>query len=337
MTTPTPNRPYKAIALLSGGLDSLLAARLVQEQGVEVTGLHLLSPFGCREDVQKSADALAIPLIVKEKGPAYLDLVQNPRFGYGKNMNPCIDCRIFMFQLADVVRQESGADFIVTGEVLGQRPMSQHRHAFNLIDKESPVEGLVVRPLSAGVLAPTIPEQNGWVQRDQFLKLSGRGRKAQFELAEKFGLKEYSSPGGGCLLTDANFSNRLRDFFDQPTFADETQKLGQGELLAVGRYFRFSPETRIGLGRDQPENRAYKEKAMRAGGLRMDSVHSGPTAVIFGKVTDEAKHAAAGLIAYYSDKVTAEAEFFFDGGSERFHSQRSISDDEIKQMRIGVK
>jgi len=331
---PTPAR--KAIALLSGGLDSLLAAKLVLDQGVEVTGLHLLSPFGCREDVQKVADALGIPLLFKEKGPAYLDLVQNPRFGYGKNMNPCIDCRVFMFQLADVVRQERGADFIVTGEVVGQRPMSQHRQAFALIDSNSPVEGLVLRPLSAQTLEPTLPEKMGWVRREEFLKISGRGRKAQLDLAEKYGLTAYSAPAGGCLLTDANFSGRLRDFFEGPTFADEEQKLGQSELLSVGRYFRLNPKTRIALGRKQAENQVLKAKAIPAGGVVIDSVHSGPTAVIFGEASDEAKHVSAALICYFTDTPTTEAEFLFGPERISYRSSRVIGEDDIKRMRVGV-
>lgn len=334
------NTPRKAIALLSGGLDSLLAARMVKDQGIEVTGLHLLSPFGCKDDVQKAADAIGIPLIVKEKGSAYLDLVKNPRFGYGKNMNPCIDCRVFMFQLADVVRQENGADFLVTGEVLGQRPMSQHRHAFAVIDNNSPVDGLVVRPLSAAILDETIPEKEGWVRREEFLRISGRGRKAQFELAKKFDLKDYSAPGGGCLLTDANFSARLKDFFDAPTYSGESQKMEQSALLTVGRYFRLTPETRVSLGRNHGENMTLKEKAAHAGGLfvELQGGH-GPKAAIFGHITEEAKAWAAGAIAFYTGvELTPEHRFICrdEKATSEFAVARGLTESDVTAKRVGV-
>ena len=340
MNSPLTNRPRHAIALLSGGLDSLLAARMVKDQGIEVTGLHLLSPFGCREDVQKAADAIGVPLIIKEKGPAYLDLVENPRFGYGRNMNPCIDCRVFMFQLADVIRQEKGADFLVTGEVLGQRPMSQHRHAFQMIDHHSPVEGLVLRPLSAGILDETIPEKEGWVKREEFMKISGRSRKAQIELAKNFGLKEYSAPGGGCLLTDANFSARLKDFFDLPTFEEESQKMEQSAILTVGRYFRLSPETRISLGRNHTENMTLREKAPKAGGLFVELKEGeGPKAAIFGKPTEEAKAWTAGAIAFYTKvALTPEHHFFALTAEHEFEysAERTLTEPEVLARRVGV-
>ncbi len=336
--TPSPRR--RAIALISGGLDSQLAALMVKDQGIEVIGLHLLSPFGCRDDVQKAADAVGIELIFKEKGPAYLDLVENPRFGYGKNMNPCIDCRVFMFQLADVVRHELGADFLVTGEVLGQRPMSQHRHAFTMIDHQSPVEGLVVRPLSAGRLDETIPEKEGWVKRDAFLKISGRGRSEQIALAKSLGIEEYASPGGGCLLTDANFSKRLKDFFDQPTFQNEIQKVKQSAILGLGRYFRISAKTRVSLGRNHTENTTLQEKALEAGGIFIEMIDGrGPKAGLFGDTTPEAKEWVAGLIAYYS-KVEIGPKDKFAGqssdGAFVFSAARTLTESEVLAKRVGV-
>ena len=334
------NQGRKAVALLSGGLDSLLAAKLVKDQGIEIIGLHLLSPFGCREDVQKSADTLEISLLFKEKGAAYLDLLENPRFGYGKNMNPCIDCRVFMFQLADVIRQERGADFIVTGEVLGQRPMSQHRHAFQLIDRQSPLEGLVVRPLSAGRLDETIPEKKGWVRREEFLKFSGRGRKDQIELAKKLGLKNYSQPGGGCLLTDASFSGRLRDFFSAPTFKNESEKVKQSDLLPVGRCFRYSPNTRVHLGRNHSENLVLEEKGQLAGGVYIAAIdYPGPKAVIFGEDGDEVRQWAGRLIAYYAKPQNGPQGNFEASnvhGVYSFKIASQLLESEINTKRVGV-
>ena len=250
------DKKRKAIALMSGGLDSTLAAKLVKDQGIDVVGLHLLSPFGCREEVAKSASSIGIPLLIKAKGESYLDLVENPRYGYGKNMNPCIDCRIFMFTLADVVMRDEGADFIVTGEVLGQRPMSQQRHAMELIDRKSPpsLDRLIVRPLSAHCFETTLPEEMGWIDREKFLSIAGRSRKEQMALATKLDLRDYSTPGGGCLLTESGFSSRLRDFFKHPTFTNTGERMAQSELLRVGRHFRLSETTKLIVGRNQQEN-----------------------------------------------------------------------------------
>lgn len=290
----------KAIALMSGGLDSTLAAKIVKDQGVEVVGLHLLSPFGCREDVAKSTDAVGIPLLFKEKGESYLDLVQNPRYGYGKNMNPCIDCRIFMFQLADVVRQDIGAQFIVTGEVLGQRPMSQQRHAMELIDRQSPVEGLIVRPLSAHLFPPSIPEEKGWVDRAQFFDIAGRSRKEQIAMAERFGIKDFSAPGGGCLLTEAAFSRRLKDFYEHPVHQTSEARLAQSALLRLGRHFRLDERTKFVIGRNEIENLEMEKLWRQAGGLFLiPDNFDGPSAVILGDSGETEQRAAGEVIARY--------------------------------------
>lgn len=295
-----PQPPKIAIALLSGGLDSTLAAKIIKDQGVEVIGLHLLSPFGCQEDVKKNAAQIGIPLLVKEKGAAFLDLVENPRYGYGKNMNPCIDCRIFMFQLADVVRQEEKADFIVTGEVIGQRPMSQHRHAMQLIDSKSPLEGLIVRPLSAHSFPPSEPEREGWVNRDELFKISGRGRKKQLELAKKFGIKDFNSPSGGCLLTESAFSHRLKDFFKHQNFSSSEERLAQAQLLRLGRHFRKSEGLKIIVGRNKPENDELKKWWKPACGAFFSPANfEGPAAVTLGELSQQAKDIVGSLIARY--------------------------------------
>ncbi len=328
----------KAIALMSGGLDSTLAAKVVRDQGVEVVGLHLVSPFGCREEVKKSADAIGIRLLFKEKGAAYLDLVENPRFGYGKNLNPCIDCRIFMFQLADVVRQEEKADFIVTGEVLGQRPMSQQRHSMELIDRNSPTTGIILRPLSAQCFPPTIPEEKGWVNRDELFKISGRGRRPQMELAETLGLKDYSAPGGGCLLTETAFSSRLKDFFDHPTHQDETERLTQSEMLRLGRHFRLHPNLKVIIGRNQEENMALEKLWPKSGGTFLSPFNfDGPVAVSFGEASQVDFEQIGKIIARYGKSQSlAEKKIQLKCGSENtnFHVLEPVTDAYLESVRL---
>ncbi len=284
---------------MSGGLDSTLAAKIVADEGVEVIGLHLVSPFSCRTSVQGNADAIGVNVLFKDKGEAYLDIVKNPRFGYGSQMNPCIDCRIFMFQLADVVRQDIGADFIVTGEVLGQRPMSQQRLSMQLIDSRSPVEGLVLRPLSAHLMPETEPEKKGWVSRDRMYRISGRGRKPQMALARKYGIKDYESPGGGCLLTEASFSGRLRDFVKHDNDKGP-KRLAQSALLRLGRHFRFSDELKVIVGRNEPENLEMQALWPASEGTFFEpNGFAGPMALALGPVTEETRAEIGALIVRY--------------------------------------
>lgn len=257
MDTIENKNPRKAISLMSGGLDSTLATKLVLDQGIEVIGLFLDSPFGCKEDVRKVADALGIPLKIVDKGKAFVELVRNPKYGYGKNMNPCVDCRIYMFHLAKKVMGELGADFIFTGEVLGQRPMSQRREAMDIIDRDSDMKGLVLRPLSAQHFPPTKPEIEGWIKREKLLNISGRGRTEQLHWAKTLGLKAYSAPAGGCLLTDKNFSKRLSNFFEHNT--DPT--MAEARLLRYGRHFDLDDGAHVVIGRDQEENTSLWETA----------------------------------------------------------------------------
>lgn len=253
----------KALALLSGGLDSALAIHLVKRQGVDVTAVSFTSFFSPldtdRPDstVRVLAEQLDVPLILRPKGRDFLDIIRNPAHGHGKNLNPCIDCRIYTFRKAKELAQEIAASFIVTGEVLGQRPMSQRRDAMALIDRESGCRGLVLRPLSALLLPPTFPEEAGVIDRGQLLDVAGRGRKVQLRIAKEIGLTGYSSPAGGCLLTDKGFSSRLRDLLEaveEPTPEDL-------ELLRVGRHFRLRPGLKIVVGRNQEENRSLEELA----------------------------------------------------------------------------
>ncbi|MCK5328042.1 MAG: hypothetical protein KAR36_05510 [Candidatus Latescibacteria bacterium] len=245
----------KAIALLSGGLDSTLAVKLVLEQGIDVVAVNYVTPFcqcsrkGCRHEAKKAADDFGIKLKAFNISGDFLEVVKNPKHGYGRNLNPCIDCRIMMHRKAKEYMEETGASFLITGEVLGQRPMSQHRKALELIERESGVEGLVLRPLSAKLFAPTIPETTGVVDRERLLDFNGRSRKPQIALAEKLGVNDYPCPAGGCLLTDAGFARRMRDLMEHGELSVE-----EIPLLKVGRHFRLSPSAKLVVGRDEGEN-----------------------------------------------------------------------------------
>jgi len=327
----------KAIALLSGGLDSLLAAKIVSDQGIEVIGLHLLSPFGCRDDVEKTAASIGAKLIVKEKGEAYLDLVKDPRYGYGKNMNPCVDCRIFMFQIAEKVMHDEGADFIVTGEVMGQRPMSQTKHAMDLIDRKSGIDDLVLRPLSAGMMKPSLPEREGWVNREEMYSITGRTRKEQVVLTQKLGLSEFKAPGGGCLLTEKEFAPRLKDFYENPHYRSSSERLGQSEILRFGRHFRLHDRLKVIISRDANENNALGERWNRAGGsLFFPSNFLGPIAVAIGTVEDSDRKIIGEMIARYGKATQVPYEIGYESSETRgtFAVETRTSDDFLESRRL---
>lgn len=293
----------KAVSLMSGGLDSTLATRIIMDQGIDVLGLYLSSPFGCHEDIVKVADSLGVPLKIVEKGSDYLDLIRNPKYGYGKNMNPCIDCRIYMFQMAHVVMDEVGADFIVTGEVVGQRPMSQRKNAFQIIDRDSEMEDLILRPLSAKNLPETKPEREGWVDREKLLAIAGRGRTEQLSLADALQLKGYSAPAGGCLLTDVNFSERLSSFFK----TRPKGSMAEARLLRYGRYFDLDAETFVLIGRNKEENDKLEElsqdevKASRMAFFKPD--YSAPAAILSGNLSATLFDEVNKLIVRFSKKI----------------------------------
>ena len=250
------NRSLKAVCLFSGGLDGELAVRLIHQQGIGITAVYFDHIFisyhaagngisrGRRlaEELQAGWKCLDISKEIRE-------IIKNPVFGYGKGMNPCIDCRIVMVKAAKRYMEETRACFIVTGEVLGQRPMSQNRQALGLIEKKSGTEGLIVRPLSAKLLPVTIPEQKGWVARDKLLDISGRSRKIQIALAERFNLKDYPNADSGCLLTDPGFSRRLKE-----SLQFDEGKLNDLKLLKIGRHFRLFDRVKLIVGRNEREN-----------------------------------------------------------------------------------
>ena len=243
----------KALCVFSGGLDSMLASQIIRAQGVDVLGLFFETPFFSSHRARISAKAIQLPLKVVDLTEPHLEVVKHPAHGYGGNMNPCIDCHALMLRKAGQMLEEEGANFVITGEVLGQRPMSQNLKALSIVATQSGFPRLILRPLSAKLLQMTIPEEKGWVQRELLLNFSGRSRKPQMELARKLNITDYPSPAGGCLLTDPIFSKRLKDLFSsEPQF-----EIREIELMKVGRHFRLGPHTRLVVGRNKERKRDH--------------------------------------------------------------------------------
>ncbi|MBI4597416.1 MAG: hypothetical protein HY737_03320 [Candidatus Omnitrophica bacterium] len=321
----------KCVALISGGIDSALAARLMLDQGIEVHGLYLAMSWGCceKDKAVACAQQLGIPLMVLSVGDAYLDVIRNPKYGYGSGMNPCVDCRIYMFKIAKRYMEEIGASFIVTGEVIGQRPMSQQRRPLSVIATDSELEGLLLRPLSAQLLELTKPEQNGVVDRSKLLGLCGRGRTEQIALAKRYGITEYSQPAGGCLLTDASFAEKTKELFaheQHPTTKDM-------ELLTIGRHVRLGPHTKVILGRNELENLMLEGHAA-AGYVCVRPKFAGPAALIAGEWSEGAQDTAVRLIAQQTKEEKlpeGDLEFWIDGVLRRYQisNGRLISDIEL--------
>ncbi len=304
----------KAVALLSGGLDSTLAVRLILEQGIEVYALNFTSAFctcnsgskhkdrahqggGCKSEARRVAEKFGIPVKVMVKGLDYIDIVRNPRYGYGKGVNPCVDCRIYMFKLARQYMEEIGADFVITGEVLGQRPMSQRRDTFRTIEQESGLEGRILRPLCAKHLEPTIPEKEGMVDRSKLLDMVGRTRKPQMHLAEEFNLDDYPCPSGGCLLTDKIFARKVRDLFEHKK--DITTR--DLQILKVGRHFRYN-STKLVISRNESENQRLKG-IVRAEDTVVEPVgFPGPVGVVCGGGENGSIEVCARLVLRYAKK-----------------------------------
>jgi tRNA-specific 2-thiouridylase len=296
----------KALALLSGGLDSTLAAKVVKDLGLEVIGVNFVFPF-CKKEgwekgssaVHRTAQQVGIPLRVVDVSEDFLKMLQQPRHGYGSQMNPCIDCKILLLQKAKAMMEREGASFLITGEVLGQRPMSQRLDALYVIERDAGVRGILLRPLSAQNLNPTIPEEKGWVDRSKLLAISGRGRRPQMELAKNFGIEDYATPAGGCLLTDPAYAHRLKDLFEhqEVTFSDL-------DLLVAGRYFRLTSGAKLIVGKCLKDNEKLEKLA--AGGdilLSPEEEKPGPTALARGDFSDQALlETAARITARYCDQ-----------------------------------
>lgn len=295
----------KAIALYSGGLDSTLAILIALRQGIEVTAITFLTPFSC--DTSDKSSSSKNPFAVSEKfgfevkichlTDKYIEIVINPKYGYGKNMNPCIDCKILMLKEAKQFLKMIGADFVITGEVLYQRPMSQRRDTLFIIEREAGLEGYVLRPLSAKLLKPTIPEQMGIVNRDLLYDFHGRTRKPQIRLAEEFGLTEYPTPAGGCLLTDPIYSQRLKDLFEHSS----NPSIKDINLLRIGRHIRLSKRCKVVIGRNEKENQKINELSENDDYLLWVEGFGSPLAIIRGDAEEKDIKLAASILIRYSD------------------------------------
>jgi len=335
----------RAIALLSGGLDSTLAAKVVLEHGIELEALNFLTVFcNCTNRgetclaSQKAVESLGIPLKVLNVSEEYLGIVRNPKHGYGSHMNPCIDCRIFMMKKAKEYMNEAGASFLVTGEVLGERPMSQRRDAMRLIEREAGLEGYILRPLSAKLLPPSIPEREGWIDRETLLNIQGRSRKPQIELAAIFGIQDYPCPAGGCLLTDPGFATRMKDLLaHHPDFT-----LNDIHLLKVGRHFRFSPKTKLIVGRKEDENQKIQTFSQE-GDLLLKAAHRpGPLSLLRGEPGPEEIERAAAITARYGKaREEREVEMVCQRVSEKISAEarqslavRPVSEAEAEKWMI---
>jgi len=299
--------PIKALGLLSGGLDSTLALRLIYDQGIEVIALHFDAGFGLLDikrpqgessEVLAAARALGVGVEVIDISNGFLDLLHNPRYGYGKNVNPCVDCHIKMLHRSGELLERFGAQFVFTGEVLGQRPMSQNLAALKLIARESGIEERILRPLSALLLPPTLPEREGWVNRSKLKGFCGRSRKPQMALAAELGVVDYPQPAGGCSLTDPQYSRKVRDLWDHSAKNDLTWD--DYLMLGIGRHIRLGPRSKIIVGRNERENLLLDQH--RKGRVRLEvEGFPGPVALMDGEMDDDILLRAAQIVARYSD------------------------------------
>jgi tRNA U34 2-thiouridine synthase MnmA/TrmU len=338
--------PRKAVALISGGLDSMLAARVVQDHGVHVEGINFFTGFCVeghthairRKDAARPkrnnalwvAEQLGIRLHIIDVIEEYKDVVINPKHGYGAHLNPCLDCKGFMVKKAREWMEENGFDFIITGEVLGQRPMSQRRDTFPIVARESGANDRLLRPLCARLLAPTLPEREGWVDRERLYDFNGRSRKPQIELAENYGLHDYAQPAGGCcFLTNEQYSLKIMDLWR--TRGRRDYEFDDIMLLKIGRHIRPRPHFKLIVGREEGENKFLEGYKNRYTAFRTIS-HSGPLALLDGTANEDDLQLAARLIARYGkgkDAARVSVEISGNGCEPRTLEVCPLSPDEI--------
>lgn len=327
----------KAIVLLSGGLDSILATRLMMELGVEVVCVSYFIEFamcgGGPTAALQAAERMGVPLKVFDITTEYLEMFKKPQHGYGANINPCIDCKIFMLKKAKEYMTEVNASFLVTGEVVGERPMSQRKDALNIIEKNAGVRGILLRPLSAKLLPPTIAEEEGLVDREKLLNISGRSRKPQFALAARLGVSEYPNPSGGCLLTDPGFAKRVRDLIGHEGLTVDSLR-----LLKTGRHFRIGETTKLIIGRDDKENNLLETLAAKGDLCFMMADYAGPFAILKGPADEGLILKAAGLVARhtkYRNEGALSVQCRSCGSEDRRTvSVRAAQDEEVERIRI---
>jgi len=334
------NKPKKkVVALLSGGLDSQLAVKMMQKQGFEVSAVAIKTPFcdfdcgrGCGFEIRGRADDLGVDLKTVYLGDEYIEMLKNPKHGFGSGMNPCIDCRAMMFDAAKKHMEEIGAEFIISGEVVGQRPMSQHRPALKTIEKESGLKGKIVRPLSGALLPATQPELDGLIKREDLGMIRGRSRKPQLSMAKEFGIEDPPNAGGGCLLTDPAFSLRAKDLFNHikdPTINDI-------DLLKIGRHFRLDENSKLIVGRNKDENEMIKSLALPGDVLFEVKDFVGPISMLRSKNSNHHVEFSASVTLRYSDapKEESNAVFVFSDDKKTEMSTTRAKEDSYINYRI---
>lgn len=330
---------HTGLALISGGLDSQLAAKLIAEQGIEVIGVNFRTGFISEDDEElyrQIENDLGIDIrILGVPEEDYLELIKSPEHGYGSAMNPCLDCRIFILKRSKEYMEEISADFVVTGEVLGQRPMTQRKDTLELVKRESTLDGKLLRPLSAGLLAPTIPEEKGWVDRKELLDIEGRSRKRQLELADQLGVNNYSQPAGGCLLTEEEFGHRIREVFDHK--GKDKTTASDLKVLKYGRHFRLPDGAKAIIGRNEEENESLEEFLDDYWSIRIVDF-PGPLTLITRGASEEDVVIAARLTGRYSqgrDQETLEAILEQGGKTKTYRIEPLERDsDLIPDLRI---
>lgn len=342
------SKQYKAAALISGGLDSLLAARVMLEQGIHVEGINFFTGFcveGHTAAIRKkhqdkpkrnnalwSAEQLGIKLHIIDIVDEYKDVLINPKHGYGANMNPCLDCKIFMVHKALEWIKENDFDFIITGEVMGQRPMSQRKELMPVVANESGAEDLLLRPLCAKNLPMTRPEREGWVDRDKLLAFHGRNRKPQMALAKEFGFADYASPAGGCcFLTDENYSKKLVDLWQARSNRD--YEMDDIMLLKVGRHLRPKPYYKLIIGREEGENKFMQGYTKQFTSIKTTS-HGGPLCLVDGPADKDDLNYAAQIVARYSQGKNENAvtlSIHKPGAEDYDVTVKPLSAEEVKQ------
>jgi tRNA U34 2-thiouridine synthase MnmA/TrmU len=299
----------KVVALLSGGLDSQLAIKMMQKQGFEVSAVAIKTPFcdfdcgrGCGFEIRERADDLNVNLKTVYLGDEYIEMLKHPKHGIGAGFNPCIDCRSMMFDAAKKHMEEIGAEFIISGEVLGQRPMSQHAPALRTIEKESDLVGKIVRPLSAALLPETDPEKNGLIKRENLGMIKGRQRKIQLQMAKEYGIENPPNAGGGCLLTEPQFGVKAKDLFSHT----ENPTINDIDLLKIGRHFRLDEQTKFIVGRNKDENEMIKAIALPGDILLEAKDFVGPVSILRGSNAKEHLKFASSVTLRYSDAPNNE-------------------------------
>ena len=299
----------KVVALLSGGLDSQLAIKMMQEQGFDVSAVAIKTPFcdfdcgrGCGFEIRERADDLDVNLKTVYLGDEYIEMLKHPKHGIGAGFNPCIDCRSMMFDAAKKHMEEIGAEFIISGEVLGQRPMSQHAPALRTIENESDLVGKIVRPLSAALLPETDPEKDGLIKRENLGMIRGRTRRGQLDMAKKYGIENPPNAGGGCLLTEPHFGIKAKDLFSHtknPTINDI-------DLLKIGRHFRLDEETKFIVGRNKDENEMIKAISLPGDILLEAKDFVGPVSILLVSNAKQHLKFASSITLRYSDAPNNE-------------------------------